>query len=76
MTVFDDLLSLIAGIIGLIALVVVLSFVQVLLQIPVWIISLDIPNPIKMWILENTFAFILIVVGIPALIVTKIKRWW
>ncbi len=54
MTVFDDLLSLIAGIIGLIALVVVLSFVQVLLQIPAWIISLDIPNPIKMWILENS----------------------
>jgi hypothetical protein len=76
MTVFDDLLSLIAGIIGLIALVVVLSFVQVLLQIPAWIISLDIPNPIKMWILENSFAFILIVIGIPALIVTKIKRWW
>lgn len=75
-SVFDDLVSLIAGIIGLIALIIVLSLVQVLLQIPAWITSLDIPNPIKMWMLENTFAFILIVIGIPALIVTKIKRWW
>jgi hypothetical protein len=47
MTTFDNFLSLVAGIIGLIARIVVLSFVQVLLQIPVWIISLDIPDPIK-----------------------------
>jgi len=76
MALFDDLISLMAGIIGLIALVVVLTIIQAILQIPAWIVSLDIPNPIKMWILENTFAFILIVLGIPTLIVTKIKGWW
>ena len=72
----DDFLSLIAGIIGLIALIVILSFVQALLQIPAWVASLDIPNPIKIWLLQNTFAFILLVIGIPALIVTKIKGMW
>jgi len=76
MTTFDDLVSLIAGIIGLIALVVVLSFVQALLQIPLWVLSLDIPDFLKEWILRNTFAFIILLMGVPALIVTKIKRMW
>ena len=76
MTLFDDLVSLITGIIGLIALIIVLSFVQTLLQIPLWILSLDIPDFLKEWILRNTFAFIILIVGIPALIVTKIKKMW
>jgi hypothetical protein len=76
MGAFDDLVSLIAVIIGLIALIVILTIVQAILQIPIWILSLNIPDPIKTWILENTFAFILILIGIPTLIVTKLKGMW
>jgi len=76
MGTFEDLIGLIAGLIGLVALIVVLTIIQGILQIPVWVLSLNIPDPIKTWVLENTFAFILIIIGIPALIVAKITKMW
>ena len=76
MSTFDDLVSLIAGIIGLIVLVVVLTIVQAILQIPIWVLSLDIPDFMKEWVIRNTFAFIFLLIGIPTLIVTKIKGMW
>lgn len=70
----EDLIKRIAVIIGLYVLIGILQFLTLGLHIVSWIVSLDIPSPIKMWILENLFAFLLFLIGIPALIVAKIAN--
>jgi hypothetical protein len=75
---FDDLFKSLWGVSALIfvivAVSVVMSFAQSLLQILAWIISLDVPDTLKLWVTEHIFAAILAMVAAIAGIAAKIRR--
>ena len=73
----DDLIKIGLWIISICILIIGLTFAIPILHFLSWMLSLNIPYQLKLWAMENTFALIIfLVVGIPTLIVTKLKRMW
>ena len=76
MTLGDELGKPFVILLGVITLVIALSIISEIFHFLSWILTLNIPDFMKKWILTNTFSLILLIIGIPTLIVTKVKRMW
>ena len=62
--------------IGAFAVIVILTVSRPLLQLVVWILSLNIPSQIQLLFMNVIFDFILGLFVVATLVITKIKRWW
>jgi hypothetical protein len=71
-------IELIIGIVGILIFVCAISLALSIVQIPLgiisWIISLDIPNSIKLAVTNEMIALSFLIIGIPAAIYAKVKR--
>jgi hypothetical protein len=71
---FDNAIHLLLVAFGLIFLAIVISIAVIPLNVAAWVTSLDIPDSIKLFLLDNIFAFTLALIGIPALVIAKITK--